>query len=75
MSADISAKDNQVAQTIKTITLAKAQSIQMTLQYCLETLEQACQCGSCDPCTNGQADIIRAIRSLDDIMNQGKAGR
>ena len=25
-----------------------------TLQYCLETFEQTCQCGHCDPCTKGE---------------------
>lgn len=38
-----------------------------TLQYCLETFEQACQCGQCDPCTLGQRDVLKAIdiRSLE----------
>ena len=61
-----------MAQTEKTITLTQAISIQLTLQYCLETLEQNCQCGSCDPCNAGQADILQAIRTMDDVINRGK---
>ena len=58
--------------TEKTITLTQAISIQLTLQYCLETLEQNCQCGSCDPCNAGQTDILQAIRTMDDVINRGK---
>lgn len=61
-----------MAQTLNTITLAQAIDLQLTLQYCLETFEQTCQCGVCDPCTNGQRDIKRAISTLDNILNQGK---
>ncbi len=43
------------------------QSVIFTLQYCLETFEQACQCGRCDPCTRGQEDIRRAIRIIEDF--------
>lgn len=35
-----------------------------TLQYCLETFEQNCQCGTCDPCTKGQADLRDCIDAL-----------
>ena len=45
------------------------QSVVFTLQYCLETLEQACQCGRCDPCTRGQEDIRRAIRMMEDFTH------
>jgi hypothetical protein len=45
----------------------RLQSVIFTLQYCLETLEQACQCGRCDPCTRGQEDITRAIRIIEDF--------
>lgn len=45
----------------------RLQSVIFTLQYCLETFEQACQCGQCDPCTRGQKDIRRAIRIIEDF--------
>lgn len=39
-------------------------SVIHTLQYCLETFEQTCACGRCDPCTRGQQDInVAAHRS------------
>lgn len=38
----------------------------LTLQYCLETFEQNCQCGRCDPCRKGQDDIKRALRIVED---------
>jgi len=41
--------------------------IVLTLQYCLETFEQACQCGECDPCTQGQADIKEAIAAVETL--------
>lgn len=56
----------------RAITDEQAKDLQMALQYCLETFEQACQCGECDPCTRGQEDIKRNIGVLDDILNQGK---
>jgi NADH:ubiquinone oxidoreductase subunit F (NADH-binding) len=43
------------------------QFVILTLQYCLETFEQSCQCGRCDPCKRGQEDIREAIRSLEDL--------
>jgi hypothetical protein len=43
------------------------QSVIFTLQYCLESFEQACQCGRSDPCTRGQEDITRAIRIIEDF--------
>jgi hypothetical protein len=43
------------------------QSVILTLQYCLETFEQTCQCGRCDPCTRGQDDIKQAIRTIEDL--------
>jgi len=42
-------------------------NVALTLQYCLETFEQACQCGECDPCTQGQADIREAIAAVEAI--------
>lgn len=33
------------------------QQVILTLQCCLETLEQAWQCGHRDPCTKGQGDL------------------
>jgi hypothetical protein len=46
------------------------QDVILTLQYCLETFEQACQCGCCDPCTKGRKDIARAIRTIENIQLQ-----
>ena len=46
----------------------KLQSVVLTLQYCLETFEQNCQCGRCDPCTRGRKDIEKAIRDIEDTM-------
>src|SRR6266481_4089283 len=40
-----------------------------TLQYCLETLEQCCQCGRCDPCIRGQAEIRQAIGTIEDLLH------
>jgi hypothetical protein len=42
----------------------------LTLQYCLETFEQTCQCGRCDPCTRGQEDIREAIRIMEDLLHR-----
>lgn len=47
-----------------------SRDIILTLQYCLETFEQTCQCGRCDPCTQGQTDIRRAISSLEEMDQQ-----
>lgn len=46
------------------------QDVILTLQYCLETFEQACQCGHCDPCTKGQKDITRSIRTIESLQFQ-----
>jgi NADH:ubiquinone oxidoreductase subunit F (NADH-binding) len=43
-----------------------------TLQYALETFEQTCQCGNCDPCTRGQADIREAIKTVEDVLFERK---
>src|SRR5436309_4842516 len=40
-------------------------SIVLTLQYCLETFEQNCQCGRCDPCSRGRNEIKQAIQMLE----------
>ena len=40
-----------------------------TLQYCLETLEQCCQCGRCAPCIQGQAEIRQAIGTMEDLLH------
>lgn len=40
-----------------------ASRIVMTLQYCLETFQETCQCGECGPC-QGQADIEQSISVL-----------
>ena len=44
--------------------IVSANSILWTLQYCLETFAQNCQCGTCDPCTKGQADLRESIEAL-----------
>ena len=44
------------------------QSVILTLQYCLETFEQSCQCGRCDPCTRGQGDLREAIQTVEDLQ-------
>jgi hypothetical protein len=43
------------------------QFVILTLQYCLETFEQNCQCGRCDPCQQGQEDIRQAIQVVEDL--------
>lgn len=47
----------------------------ITLQYGLETFEQTCQCGRCDPCTKGQKDIRTAIRTAKTLMERVLVGR
>jgi hypothetical protein len=44
------------------------EDVVFTLQYCLETFEQTCQCGHCDPCTKGKRDITRSIRTIEDLQ-------
>src|SRR5205807_2627596 len=44
------------------------QSVILTLQYCLETFEQTCQCGRCDPCVRGHGEIKAAIQILEDAL-------
>src|SRR5258708_13303986 len=46
------------------------QDVILTLQYCLETFEQTCQCGRCDPCTRGRRDITRSIRTIESLQFQ-----
>jgi hypothetical protein len=46
------------------------QDVVLTLQYCLETFEATCQCGGCDPCTQGKRDIRRAISKVEDLAGQ-----
>ncbi len=46
----------------------------LTLQYCLETLAQNCQCGLCDPCVRGQEDIKKAIRIVQELPCAGAEG-
>jgi hypothetical protein len=53
------------------ITVQELQGLILTLQYCLETFEQACQCGRCDPCTEGRQDIQRSILILEDFISPG----
>src|SRR5437016_1462412 len=44
-------------------------SIVLTLQYCLETFEQNCQCGRCDPCSRGRNEIKQAIEMLEVLLD------
>jgi hypothetical protein len=44
-------------------------SVILTLHYCLETFEQNCQCGSCDPCVRGQDEIRQAIQTLEGALS------
>ncbi len=44
------------------------QKVVLTLQYCLETFQDSCQCGECDPCTQGQDDIKEAIRAVEEAQ-------
>jgi len=62
-----------MAQTELTITLAKAADLLLTLQYALETFEGTCQCGECDPCTEGQEDLKRAIENVQQAIKANKA--
>ena len=50
----------------------KLRSVVLTLQYCLETFEQTCQCRRCDPCTRGRSDIRKAIRIVEDSIRSSK---
>lgn len=45
------------------------QQVILTLQYCLETFEQACQCRRCDPCTKGQRDLHTAIGTINALLS------
>ena len=45
---------------------ARLRSVILTLQYCLETFQQTCQCGQCDPCTRGIEDIRQSIRDVEN---------
>lgn len=57
------------------ITVQELQGVIFTLQYCLETFEQACQCGRCDPCTKGQQDIQSSIRIVEALISLPEVGR
>jgi hypothetical protein len=46
----------------------KLHSVLLTLQYCLETFEQNCQCGRCDPCTQGTKDIKQSISDVQALI-------
>jgi len=48
---------------------AKLQPVLLTLQYCLETFEQNCQCGRCDPCTQGREDISQSIKDVHALIH------
>ena len=48
------------------------QSVLLTLQYCLATFQSACQCQCCEPCTQGQKNIQKAIRVLEDVLKPGE---
>jgi len=46
----------------------RLRSVILTLQYCLETFEENCQCGRCDPCTRGRTEIEQSIRAVEDCL-------
>ncbi len=48
---------------------AKLQPVLLILQYCLETFEQNCQCGRCDPCTQGREDISQSIKDVHALIH------
>jgi len=52
--------------------LVSLQSVIFTLRYCLETFEQSCQCGVCDPCTRGQQEIRMSIRTMEELISSRK---
>jgi hypothetical protein len=52
---------------VEPVTTSGLQHIVFTLQYCLETFEGACQCGTCDPCTQGKNDIKKAISTVEAL--------
>ena len=52
----------------------RLQSVILTLQYCLETFEQNCQCGHCDPCIRGRQDIRQSIRDVEDFIHPQRLG-
>ena len=64
-----SSESQALSSNVKTEPL---EDVIFTLQYCLETFGQACQCGHCDPCTQGQKDITRSIRTIESLQFQRK---
>jgi hypothetical protein len=60
-------RGQSLAKKPKPASVHDLQEVVFTLQYCLETFEQTCQCGLCDPCTKGQQDIQRSIRIVEDL--------
>ena len=58
----------------KSGTAQDLQGVIFTLQYCLETFELTCQCGRCDPCTQGQLDIQHSIRIVEDFKSLVEVG-
>lgn len=44
------------------------QSVLLMLQYCLETFQTNCQCECCEPCTQGQKNIRRGIRVIENLL-------
>jgi hypothetical protein len=55
-------------------TTGELQHVILTLQYCLETFEATCQCGRCDPCTQGKEDITKAISTVEELDWRGNTG-
>ena len=45
------------------------QSVLLTLQYCLAAFQAACQCKCCEPCTQGQKNIEKAITVINRLLN------
>lgn len=50
------------------MTVNALQNVIFTLQYCLETFEQTCQCGICDPCRRGQQEIRTSIQTMENFV-------
>ena len=46
------------------LTPVQVAHIRNSLQYAIETFEQTCGCGICDPCTNGSRDLEIAVYLL-----------
>lgn len=50
-------------------------AVLLTLRYCLETFRTACECQCCEPCTQGQKNIQKAIRVIEDLLRPSDSNR